>query len=267
MSAKKPPPVLEVRFDSRSLRPELVSLVTLSSVLSAIHQLASGRSRDETEGIEETKEIGPFQLLDVRRGSVAYQFAGQSPEGPLARLRSFGHILERHEDIGENDFFLGPLEDLSAIARRIDCAVILKEPGHAGEIIAKIEPSSYKLIAKSIFMSGDTSIAGEVKAVGGATDMRCRLRVPFQQNLLYCKVVDSEIARKIGNSLYKHVVIYGTATWLKDSWKIVAMTIINVIEPKQGKLTEAIKAIREAGGKEWDKIGDVESYLEEVSGI
>ena len=267
MSTKKPPPVLEVRFEAKSLRPELVSLVTLARVFAAIHQLASGRDQEEADDVEESRDLGAFQLLDVKRGSVAYEFAGQSPEAPLARLRIFGQLLEQPDTIGDNAFFLGPLDKLSAIARRIDCAVILKEPGKGGAVIAKIEPDSYKSVSASLFIEGDTSVAGEVKGVGGAVQMRCKLRVPFQQNLLYCKVVNPEIARKLGNSLYKHVVVHGRATWLKDSWKIVGLTISEVHEPKQGKLSDAIKAIREAGGKEWDKIADVEAYLEEVSGI
>jgi hypothetical protein len=269
MSTKKPPPVLEVRFEAKSLRPELVSLLTLSRVLSAVHQLSSGGSEeeaDEAESAAEPRELGPFQLLDVKRGSVAYQFAGQSPEAPLGRLRVFGNVLENPETLGDNVSFLGPLDTLSAIARRIDCAVILKEPGKGGAVIAKIEPRSFAMVSETLFVHGESLVAGQVNGVGGATEVRCRLRVPFQPRLLYCKVASPEVARKIGQSLYKHVVVYGQATWLKGSWKLFTFKISDVHEPKPGKLSDTIRAIREAGGKDWDKIGDVEAYLEEVTG-
>jgi hypothetical protein len=264
MNIKKPATVLEVRFEAKSLRPELISIGTLSRVLAAVYQLASGRDEEEEE--EVGGEVGPFQLLTVRRGSVAYQFAGESAEQPLARLRIFGNIIENPDTIGDNDFVLGPLDTLSAIARRIDCAVILKVPGKTGGVIATIEPNTYKTITKSLFISGPSSVDGMVQGVTGATEMRCRLRVPFQNKLLYCSVENPETARKIGASMFKRIVANGTVTWMRDSWRIVRMHISDIRQPEGGKLSEARQAIRDAGGKEWDKIGDVDAFLEKVTG-
>ena len=124
-------PVLEIRFASKSLRPELISIGTLSRVLSAVYQLASGKDEEESES---AAGVGPFQLVRVRRGSVRYLLAGESGEQPLERLRLFGDILNNPEIIGENDFVLGPLDTLSSIARKIDCAVTLLEPSNGGVI-------------------------------------------------------------------------------------------------------------------------------------
>ena len=263
MSSRKPPPVLEVRFEAKTLRPELISIATLSRVLAAVYQLASGRDDEESDF---GGEVGPFQLLQVRRGSVAYEFAGESPDQPLGRLRIFGNIIENPETIGENDFVLGPLDTLSGIARKIDCAVTLKEPGKNGGIIAKIEPDTYQSVTTSLFITGPSSIDGTVQGVTGATEMRCRLRVPFQKQLLYCSVINPEIARKIGSSMFNRITAYGEVTWMRDTWRIVRMHITEIHQPKGGKLSEARQAIREAGGKEWDLVSDVPAFLEEVTG-
>jgi hypothetical protein len=94
--------------------------------------------------------------------------------------------------------------------------------------------------------------------------MRCALRVAFQPRLLYCKVATSEVARQLGDRLYQDVVVEGAARWLKNNWRIVSFMIRGVSQPQSGSLSEAFRALHEAGGKGWDEIDDPRSCLEEV---
>lgn len=266
MPLKKPSPVLEVCFVGSELRPERISIATLSRTLSAIHRLAAGQEEEELEEDEDLTGTGALQLSMVKRGSAVYQFTGQSASGVIGRLRDLGKVLKRPGDPGAHEFALSPLETLSAIARRLDCSIVIRQPGKESPVLARIEPNTYESISESLLVSGETSITGEVKGVGGATEMRCRLRVPFQERLLYCKVEREEVARKLGDYLYQDVVVQGTASWYKGTWRMLTMSIRDAYQPKAGSLAEAVQAIRKAGGKDWDKIGDVASFLDEVSG-
>jgi hypothetical protein len=60
------------------------------------------------------------------------------------------------------------------------------------------------------------------------------------------------------------VVVNGDAVWLKNSWRLYSFTIRGVQQPVQGSIVEAIEALREAGGKDWDAVEDPMSYLDEV---
>jgi hypothetical protein len=131
--------------------------------------------------------------------------------------------------------------------------------------LARIEPGTYDRITTSLFIEGDTAITGKVERVGGATDIRCGLRVPFQSRMLFCGVAGTDVARKLGDKLYQIVAVRGTARWLKNSWRIVSFTIRDVYQPVSGSLPEAMDSLREAGGKGWDNIDDPEAYLQEVS--
>ena len=132
--------------------------------------------------------------------------------------------------------------------------------------LRRIEPDSYRTISTSLFVTGPSSIEGMVQGVTGATDMRCRLRVPFQNRLLYCSVASPETARKIGACMFNTVVASGNVTWMRASWKIVKMHITDIRQTAVGTLSEARRAIREAGGSDWDNVTDVDNYLEKTSG-
>ena len=263
---RKPIPVFEVLFDGPGIYPEKIPLGALTQTFSAIRRLAAGSDLADEEEDQETASGDIIRLLDVVRGSAVFRFVGPSPVAALERLRLAGRVLQKPEEIADNDYVLGPIERLSAAAKRFDCAIVVRQAGHENSILARIEPNSFETISKRLFISGDTSISGRVERVGGATEMRCVLRVPFQDRLLYCRVSSVEVARKLGDRLYQEVTVQGSAQWLKNKWRIVSLTIHDMRPLKSGSINEALEALREAGGKGWDLIDDPDAYLEEVSG-
>lgn len=275
MKPDSPPPVFEVLFEGEELYPEAIPLRTLSASLSAIQCLATGDKdlvgRSGDEDADEDADDGEvrddsLRLVGIERGSAMYRVAGPPPALALHNLRLVGELLSHPEAVeAHDDYMLSPLERLSAVARRLDCTITIKEPGEQGSVLAKIEPLSYETISKTLLVAGETSLVGRVVRVGGATALRCGLRVPFQHRLLICKVENSTIARKIGERLYQDVTVDGSALWLKNSWRLFSFTIKNVQQPVQGSIVEAMEALREAGGKDWDLVQDPASYLEEVN--
>jgi hypothetical protein len=211
MPTKPPDTVFEVVF--KGIYPERIPLGTLSRILSAIQRLASGTDLDEDD--EQPIVTGApgnqIQLLGVKRGSAVYRFAGEAAEQVVGRLRLVGDVLATPERLGENDYVLGPLERISTSAKTLGCEVLVRKPGRDGSILATIGPKSYEEMARSIFVKGETSVIGNVQRVGGATEMRCALRVATQQRLLYCRVKTEPTARKLGDCLYKDVSVTGEA--------------------------------------------------------
>ncbi len=265
MTARKPSAVFEALFERRDLHPEQIPIGHLTRVLSAVQRLATGRDEpDDGDGlrVEETK-IG---LLQIRRGSAVYQFSAPVPGIALGHLRETGRVLERPDEIGESDYILNPVEELSAIARSLECAITLKVPGKGGPVLARIGPDSYASVSRRLLISGETTIVGRVERVGGATEQKCGLRIPSQSRMLFCKVASTETARKLGQKLYEEVVAQGTASWLRTSWRIVAFNIQDVYQPEFKSATRALDALRAAGGKAWDDVEDPQAFLDEIAG-
>jgi hypothetical protein len=266
MPTKAPNPIFEVVF--RGIYPEKIPLGTLSRILAAVQRLVSGiESEEDDEQVPETMSVsGQIQLLAMKRSSAVYRFAGESTNQIMTRLRLVGDVLAHPEQLGENDYLLTPLERISTSAKTLGCDVTLRAPGNNGKVIATIGPRSYDEISRSIFVKGETSVIGNVQRVGGATEMRCALRLPARQRLLFCRVKTEAVARKLGDCLYKDVAVTGQAIWIRGTWRINAFTITGATETKKGSIIEAFGALHEAGGSGWDNVDDPERTLEEVTG-
>jgi hypothetical protein len=266
MQRKKPNPVFEVLFAKAF--PEEIPVTVLSRTLSAINQLSLGELVRTSRGEEEESEDdnAAIRLISIRRGSAVFQCYASRPDAAIANLRIVGDVIATpNPDSSDRlGYILHPVEELSAIAKSQECAIIVRAPAGKKQTLAVVEPDSYARIAKSFLIEGDTTIRGSIEKVGGATDMRCSLRVPFQHRLLFCGVASAELSRKLGQHLYETVAAVGTAKWIQRSWKIFAFTIKDIYQPKPRSIREAVKALREAGGKSWDKIKDPEAYLAEI---
>lgn len=64
-------------------------------------------------------------LLQVKRGSAVFAVGGQPAPIALARLREMGQVLMEPETIGNKDYLLNPIEELSSIARSLQCEIVL----------------------------------------------------------------------------------------------------------------------------------------------
>jgi hypothetical protein len=263
---RKPNPIFEVIFQGPGIYPEKIPLGMLTQTLSAIRRLAAGNELEEDEEEQELGDDSSIRLLDVQRSSAVFRFVGQSPTTAIQYLRQLGKALDNPEEIAENDYIIRPVERLSATARRLDCSILVRESKNPDVILAKIEPTSYERMSQRLFITGDTSITGKVQRVGGATQVRCALRVSFQSRLLYCLVENVDLARKLGDHLYQDVAVHGTASWIKNTWRIVEFTITSIHSFKKVTISEALESLHESGGKGWDEVEDPERYLSEVSG-
>jgi len=270
MATRAPEPIFEVEFTGSGIYPEMIPLGTLARTLTAIQRIAAGMEleEDDSEDVAGSEpENGEIRLLNVRRGSAVYRFVGASANLALQRLSLVGAVLAKPEEIGDNDFILSPLERLSASAKTLGCEIVVRKPGKAGAVLASIGPRSYEHLAQAIFLVGDTSITGEVKRVGGATDVRCALRVPFQPRLLYCRVDSRELARLLGDCLYKRISAMGRARWIRGTWRIRAFTITSFSPLKEGSILAAFETLYDVGGSGWDKVENPAQHIEEATGL
>jgi hypothetical protein len=260
----KPDPVFEVMFVGENVLPENIPLATLSQSFTAIQRLAAGPLPHGSPIKPEEADLRSVRLLDVRRGSAIFRFYGLMPQPALERLETAGRILKDPESIGDNDYILSYIKQLSGTARHLDCKIVVRKPGKGSPILARIGPESYREMTRTVFITGETSIIGHVQRVGNVTGARCGLHVPFQERMLICKVAHIDVARKLGEWLYQRVQVQGTARWLKKSWRIVGFTIKEVKRPKPKSILEAMEQLRNAGGADWDKIEDPAVFLSDI---
>ncbi len=259
---EKPTPAFEVVFEGAKVVPEKIPLGVLARTLAAIQSLASG---DEIPD-EEDEEQETLRLLGMRRGSAIFEIYAPSPLQAMVHLRDTGQVIDRSRAIDDFHHILSPVERLSGTARKMDCSIVVKEPGDGGAVLARVGGATYHDLSRSLFIRGETSLMANVQRVGGVKDLRCGLRVAKGDRLLVCRVSRREVARTMGHHLYENVIVHGEATWLKDSWRLVTFTVERVSLLKDEKFSKAIEALREAGGSDWDLIEDPQAFLDEMRG-
>jgi hypothetical protein len=262
--------VFEVIFTGNHIYPEEIPIGKVAAALAAVQRLTAGEvmgDEDEDEEEDQEQPDGSIRLLDVTRTSSAvFRFVGPSPAVAIQRLKETGLVLHDPDSVAQNEYILRPVKDLSAIADSLGCSILLRQAGRDHEVLARIEGDSYQKISRSLLVSGDTKIAGIVQRVGGATAMRCALRVSFQTRLLFCKVETQPVARQLGDALYQRVIAYGTAKWLKNSMRTFSFTIHDVAQTKPGSITEHLSALWDAGLSDWQDRDNPDEYLQEIRG-
>jgi hypothetical protein len=264
---KAPAPVFEVIFKGPGIYPEKITVPFLARTLSAVRRLASGFEPADDDDEVNSPEEGPLGLVKVKRSaSAVYQFAAGSPKSALARFSETGRVILNPDDIGDNDYILNPLAELSNIAKSLECTIQLRSVDGRNGVLATIGRESYHTVAKNLLITSDTSITGTVERAGGSTGKKCSLRLPKRTRILYCDVASVDLVRKLGEMLYQEVAVSGTATWVKTNWKIASFVVKSVWQPQIGSASEAREAIRNAGAKSWDNIDDPETFFKETSG-
>ena len=258
---------LEIRFDAAGLEPEKIPPRILYDALSAIQDLASARDSWITPRVAPEKSIG---LIGVRRGSAIYECVSRDPSGAMKNLLKVSALLaatvipEGQEGTDELIAILRPIKVLSDVAKQVGCRLEISLGNRLKmEPVFTVQSDAYEQLSKSLFLTGETTVIGHVERVGGATEMKCLLRVPGRRRLLYCNLGNKQLARRLGEHLYQKIVAQGQATWLHRTWRIVQFRINDFSQPSLGDADEAISDLRNAGLNAWDKIADPESFVRE----
>lgn len=261
----KPTATFEVRFVGSDVLPEKIPLRAVSDALSAVQDLASGRDPFEETQVDPAKSI---RLLAVRRASATYQCLARAPREAIANLNRVAHILSSldKEDGNEEGLITAfrPIKVLCDVAGSVGCRVQIRVADQEKGELFSLDKADYERVSARLFMTGETTVVGTIERAGGATEMKCLLRVPGRRRLLYCNVGSRELVQRLGQHLYEQIAATGTATWLHRSWRIQEFTIKDFTQPCLGNLTEALQELRNAGLSAWDEISDPEQYLREL---
>jgi hypothetical protein len=263
VTREKPKPVLWVKFTGGQVSLERISLSVLSRTLSAIGKLSPSVELRARPVTGEPPDPGAFQLLGAKTGSAIYTFGGVT--SGLHHLSKVGRAIERPERAEAVNFNIGAIEDLSTVSARLKCSIVIycKVEGGRRAVLVRIGPDTFRQVRDTLTIRGETSIYGTLKRVGGATRMSCTIRLPSREKLLYCRVQNADLSRKLGRFLYEPVTLTGEATWLRSNWSIAGFLVRSISQPKHGKLVEAFDEVREAGGHAWDNIADPEAFLDD----
>lgn len=257
-------PTFQVRMRGDGVSPELISIGHVNDALSAIQDLACGRDRYETPTVPVEKQIG---LIDVDFGSAIYKCVSPYPDEALTHFQNVAACLSGDREV-EPDVLIAtlqPLQSLSNVARLNRCQIDVKWTHGRHKNLFVIDGHDYDRIAGSLLIQGETSVAGRLERVGGATDTKCAIRVDGRRHLLYCDVEGNELARRLGRHLYEEIVVIGTAVWLHQAWRIYKFKVKDFVQPRLDDPETMVSDLRDSGMSAWDEVDDPEQLIRGVS--
>jgi hypothetical protein len=190
------------------------------------------------------------------------------PDEAKANLAHVGVLLSSTNEHGmEGDGLVAamrPIESLSDVARSIGCRIEVSSAENHRLPLFVVEEDAFQRISSRLLLRGETTVVGQVMRVGGATGMRCLLRVPGRHRILYCDVENRGLVRRLGQHLYEQIAAIGTAIWIHSSWRIYQFTVRDFSQPQLGDPNETIKHLRNAGLNAWDEIADPDAFIQEL---
>ncbi|MGE3181411.1 MAG: hypothetical protein AB7N71_07265 [Phycisphaerae bacterium] len=263
-----------VRLVGEGIKPRAVPLRKLTSILNAVQKIVDDVEDDSwfTAEKEPDEPLDPkrtLHLVRVLSGSAVYEVEAPRGATVLQTLQEINRALKSPKDADWTDAAMSSIEELSAVARSLKCNIEFRRPsisGKLGRILTTILPNSFNAVKSSAFIKGETSVYAYLERIGGATKMGCGIRLADQRKMVFCSVAGKEIARELGQHLYKNVLLIGDATWLRKNWRLRTMKITGFQPPKTGSLLESLRQAHGAGGRAWDEIENPVEYLEEIRG-
>ena len=277
---KKPEADFVVRLVGPRMKPWAVPMRTLAKTLEAVQrlmepteesgeQLDEGRLGSDSGGEPQKEPLVSLRLIDVENSSAAYRVASNDRRYVLDTLRQTRKAIDSPACAEWPWQVLSSLKDLSAIAKAMSCDIEFRAPGPPrrpyGELLATVDATTYQNVENSAFISGSTSVLGTIERVGGATEMRCGLRVPGQpRKMVFCRVTTEDLVRSLGKYMYQDVVVSGDATWARFDLRLRDLVIHSFEPPPAGTIAETFERIRALGGSAWDEIDDPESRIAEM---
>jgi hypothetical protein len=265
MATKSFDPTFIVRLTGPDLAPGKIPFRVVSAALSAVQDLASGRDPLETRQVPDEKVIG---LVNVRKGSALYSCISRSPAEARANLRLVGEILSNEYELGYPDERLAkalkPIERLSEVAKAFGGKVEVALASHPRDPLFSIAKDDFAKLSSRVFLSGETTIIGTVKRVGGQTGMKCALSVAGRRRLLFCDVRDKETVKRLGQHLYQEIAAQGKVVWIHSTWHVYRFMIHDFTRPAIDDAAKAIETLRLAGLSAWDDVDDPDELLREL---
>lgn len=243
----------------------------LARVLQAVERLVTDRDTVDSESgalVAVVPSAAELHLLQVIKGSAVYRVAADQRHQVVDALKRTGDSLESPSESEWSWGQLSAIEELSAIARSLNCEIqFLRDGGKAtgpASVLARIQPQTYSHLAEGAFVRGHSTAIARVERVGGATEMRCGVRLASQPDrMVFCDVATPDLVRELGRSVYQRVVLTGQFTWVRSSWRVRHINVegAHPLNLDTDRRREALQELRQLAGPAWRKIPDPSAFI------
>ncbi len=251
--------ILEIHFVGKNISPENIRIGEIAVILDAIENVLLSVVAQEHEGL--TKENLTIGLHSVNAGSLGLQFTSKLPEVVTPAFEQVA-VSIRNKTIETIPFesikhFEKILSFVKSHQAQADFIVINGKSKNLATLTVDFE------LPKPGFISGETTIYGEIVRVGGV-EPKVEVKTISGQTL-YCPF-EFELASQLGALLYQLVGLDGDARWNTQNFEIEDFRVTGISDFRNTPLLEAFQSLSEVAGIYYSDLDDVTSYIADLRG-
>jgi hypothetical protein len=251
--------ILEIHFVGENISPENIRIGEIAVILDAIENVLLSVVAQEHEGL--TKENLTIGLHSVNAGSLGLQFTSKLPEVVTPAFEQVA-VSIRNRTIENIPFesikhFEKILSFVKSHQAQADFIVINGKSKNLATLTADFE------LPKPGFISGETTIYGEIVRVGGV-EPKVEVKT-ISGKTLYCPF-EFELASQLGALLYQLVGLDGDARWNTQNFEIEDFRVTGISDFRNTPLVEAFQSLSEVAGIYYSDLDDVTSYIADLRG-
>lgn len=248
--------LIELLFTGKNVQPGEIRSHEIANIIIAVEDMVGAIIARDFHVNKDQVTVG---LTGISRGSLGLQFVPDYEIPAFQAFEDIAHAVESEDYRRLPSEVLTSLRTIRKFSRKYRCDVELRTNNGRVTTHAIITPETE--ISLPPPLKGETVIYGRVTRVGGK-----KPRVQFDLingKTIYCDASE-DMARRLGARLYKSVGLVGIATWEAEGLEIKDFDIVDILNYKDKPITAALDNLKQAIGKYYDDIEDVEGYVDRL---
>lgn len=207
-----------IRFSGEGMSPKTVRLGELAEVLRSIEDALAA-----IMGLPPEEVV--LGLVGVKAASAGYACALPSREAERA-LDAWSGAIQSSDFSTLPEAAIEPSRKILAFVRRKNCRAEFRK-GNSRTPLAQMTPDTVIDLFKCEPLIGHTTIYGYCQRVGG-TEPKLWMRLA-DRSAVTLDVPSEELARELGQQLYRWIGVTGRAKWHAETRKLIELQVDDLI--------------------------------------
>lgn len=253
-------PLIKATFTGKDIKPGLMRSKDIAEVIATMEDIVATMIINEHSDIDIRKDSIVLGLNLIEEGSVALGFVTNDfslANGAMESIKS----AFLNETLTSLPFEIRKgFERIISVAKKYETILSVNRIAD-DDLLFSLSPDTEMPYAA--FISGETTIYGEITRTGGADTPRIQFR-NINGQTIYCDA-SKRIAVQAGKRLYTQVAIKGMADWDIESGEILNFTIEEILEEYEPiSPCVAFRELSNAFGDAFQDVHDVEDFISEM---
>jgi hypothetical protein len=247
--------ILELKFDGNNISPDVVKPSEIANLIDSFEKILLNTIQANHPEINTDALLFSFKEIDDK--SLDLKFIPRAAhEIVIATYLLVATCVKESNFQNLPVNTINPFKSITKFSKKYNCTGYFN---HNNITVSSFSPDKEINFEKTNFITGETTIYGEVIDAGGENP-----NVHFKINNDYTIIFDvtREFAKAFAQKLYEgEIGIKGIAKWDVTTYKVDHFKPLNIIEYEPRPINETFDDLKSLIGKYWDQVDDIDTIL------